>query len=35
MVINGEMLRYNVMKDMIIIPEPIDDRKFHEWKESG
>ena len=20
---------------MKVIPEPIDDRKFHEWKESG
>ena len=23
------------VKDNIVIPDPIDDRKFQEWKESG
>ena len=25
----------NIAKDRKVIPDPIDDRKFHEWKESG
>ena len=25
----------NIAKDRKVIPEPIDDRKFQEWKESG
>ena len=30
------LLRYkNIAKDMKVIPDPIDDRKFQEWKESG
>ena len=25
----------NIAKDRKVIPDPIDDRKFQEWKESG
>ena len=25
----------NIAKDMKVIPDPMDDRKFQEWKESG
>ena len=25
----------NIANDIKVIPEPIDDRKFQEWKESG
>ena len=28
-------LQENIAKDRKVIPDPIDDRKFQEWKESG
>ena len=27
--------RKKIAKERKVIPDPIDDRKFHEWKESG
>ena len=30
-----EMKRKKIAKERKVIPDPIDDRKFHEWKESG
>ena len=32
-----EIYGYNIKtpKEMKVIPDPIDDRKFQEWKESG
>ena len=33
---NGYQKRMkNIAKDSKVIPDPIDDRKFQEWKESG
>ena len=29
------MTQENIAKDKKVIPDPIDDRKFQEWKESG
>ena len=28
-------MKEKIAKDRKVIPDPIDDRKFHEWKESG
>ena len=33
---NNKILRImKIAKDKKVIPDPIDDRKFQEWKESG
>ncbi len=29
------VFRFNETKDRQVTPDPIDDRKFHEWRESG
>ena len=29
------LILWNIAKDRKVIPDPIDDRKFQEWKESG
>ena len=30
-----KLIKEKIAKDRKVIPDPIDDRKFHEWKESG
>jgi len=33
--IMNQIFGQNIEKDRKVIPDPIDDRKFQEWKESG
>ena len=30
-----QIKKENIAKDKKVIPDPMDDRKFQEWKESG
>ena len=30
-----KLIKEKIAKDRKVIPDPIDDRKFQEWKESG
>ena len=33
--VGKRIIEKKIAKERKVIPDPIDDRKFHEWKESG